>query len=166
MFLLLLLVSSISPTLKHCPTCCGLPQLAIVAVFKHKNCPGRMQGWPLLLLLLLLLSSTKRIVQGGCRGGHVDRAWGFLRHHGCASIYITHIYLARNYVQEYTAALYCTLYSVHCTKNAVNKPHGSTPLENPIHEYATTMITTTWVQQNESENIVIKLANPYGIILV
>ena len=159
------MVLSISPTLKHCPTCCGLPQLAIVAVFKHKYCPGRMQGWP--LLLLLLLSSTKRIVQGGCRGGHVDRAWGFLRHHGCASIYITHMYLARNYVQEYTAALYCTLYSVHMyTCTHVQCTHGSTPLENPIHEYATTMITTTCVQQNEPENIVIKPANPYRIILV
>ena len=32
-----------------------------------------------------VLSSTSSIEiypQGGCQGGHVDRAWGFLRHHG------------------------------------------------------------------------------------
>ena len=28
------------------------------------------------------LLSCDTAPQAGCRGGHVDRAWGFLRHHG------------------------------------------------------------------------------------
>merc|ERR1719209_1529512 len=43
---------------------------------------GSLTPQPMLQHMSAIQFSYEPAPQGGCRGGHVDRAWGFLRHHG------------------------------------------------------------------------------------